>query len=97
MPIAGLTVDAELVFEALDRKRRHLRMRRREVAALLGVSPAAYTYWSQGRHGVSADALLRACCWLGQQDVRTFAKRDEAALTAEGLALTARPSARRNS
>jgi transcriptional regulator with XRE-family HTH domain len=94
MAIAELTVDAELVFEALDKQRRRLRMRRREVAEVLGVTPSSYTYWSRGG-GINADALLRACSWL-DRDARDFARQDEAALTAEGPALTARPSARRN-
>jgi transcriptional regulator with XRE-family HTH domain len=75
MSIATLEVDAELVYEALDRKRRHLRMRRREVAEILGVSPPAYTYWSQGG-GINADILIRVCTWLGR-DARDFAKKNE--------------------
>jgi transcriptional regulator with XRE-family HTH domain len=77
MAIAELTVDAELVFEALDKQRRRLRMRRREVAEVLGVTPSSYTHWSQGR-GLNADALLRACSWL-DRDAREFARHEEAA------------------
>jgi len=61
--IAALEIDPELFYEALDRRRRHSGMRRRDVAQLLGVSAASVTYWSQG-HGVSADVLLRGCTWL---------------------------------
>jgi transcriptional regulator with XRE-family HTH domain len=77
MGISELTVDAELVFEALDRQRRRLRMRRREVAEVLGVTPSSYTYWSQGG-GINAAALIRACSWL-DRDARDFAKQHEAA------------------
>ena len=77
MTIATLEVDGELIYEALDRKRRHLRMRRREVAEVLGVTPSSYTYWSQGG-GINAAALIRACSWL-DRDARDFAKQHEAA------------------
>jgi transcriptional regulator with XRE-family HTH domain len=76
MAIAELTVDAESVYEALDRQRRRLRMRRREVAEVLGVTPSSYTYWSHGG-GINADALLRACSWLSRE-ITDFAKTDEA-------------------
>lgn len=72
MQIATLEVDGEAVYEALDRKRRHLHLLRRDVAALLGVSPPSYHYWSQGG-GIAADALVRACTWL-DRDPREFAR-----------------------
>ena len=72
MQIATLEVDGEAVYEALDRKRRRLRLLRRDVAALLGVSPPSYHYWSRGG-GIAADALVRACIWL-DRDPREFAR-----------------------
>lgn len=77
MAIAELTVDAEAVYEALDRQRRHRRMRRREVAAVLGVSPSAYTAWGMGG-GVNAAVLIRAFAWLERDisDIRDFIQRD---------------------
>lgn len=71
--LATLEVDGELVFEALDRKRRHEHISRRALAAMLGVTSPAYTYWSQGR-GINADALVRACTWL-DRDPRDFVRR----------------------
>lgn len=68
--IRELHVDDERVYEALDRQRRHLRMRYREVAQLLGVSPASISAWGHGG-GLSPDALARACIWL-EADLRDF-------------------------
>ena len=58
--IRELHVDDERVYEVLDRQRRHLRMRYREVAQMLGVSPASISAWGHGG-GLSPDALARAC------------------------------------
>jgi transcriptional regulator with XRE-family HTH domain len=77
MATAELQLDAEKLFEAIDRRRRRLKMRRKDVAAELGVSPAAVTFWGAGG-GIGADAALRICCWLGV-DIKDFAKQHEAA------------------
>lgn len=74
---AELVLDAEAMFEAVDRQRRHLRMRRKEVAEVLGVAPCTISTWGAGG-GISSDAALRICIWLGR-DIESFAKNDEAA------------------
>jgi hypothetical protein len=75
METAELRVDSEALFEAIDKKRRHLRMPRAQVSALLGISRGRYTQWSTGG-GIGSDALLRACVWLGK-DVRDFVHEEE--------------------
>jgi DNA-binding transcriptional regulator YiaG len=76
METAELRVDSELLFEAIDRKRRHLRMTRMQVSALLGVTTGRYTQWGLGG-GIGSDAALRACVWL-DRDFRNFIKKDAA-------------------
>ena len=93
MATAELTLDAEALYQAIDQHRRRLRMRRKEAAAELGVAGCTYTLWGNGTKPGS-DAVLRACAWL-DRNITDFAKTEEAPLTAESLAVTARPSARR--
>jgi hypothetical protein len=75
--LADLKVDSERLFEAIDHKRRHARMPRKQLSALLGITPGRYTQWSVGG-GIGADAALRAVTWLNA-DFRAFAKQDETA------------------
>jgi len=77
MATAELTLDAEAMFEAIDRRRRRLKMNRKQVAQVLGVSPAAVTVWGAGG-GIGADAALRICVWLGCE-IKDFAKKDKVA------------------
>lgn len=63
--IRELRVDDELVYEAVDRQRRHRNLKFREVAQELGVAPATVTGWGRGV-GFSADHLARALAWLGR-------------------------------
>lgn len=72
MSLATMRVDTDALYESLDRKRRHLRLRRHEVAALLGVSRSSLYHWSQG-DGPSTDVLVRVCTWL-DRDPREFAR-----------------------
>lgn len=71
---AELTLDAEAMYEAIDRRRRHLRMRRKEVAAELGIAPCTLSLWGAGG-GISVDAALRICSWL-DCDIKDFAKKE---------------------
>jgi hypothetical protein len=77
MATADLKLDAEALYQAIDQHRRRLRMRRKEVAAELGVAACTYTLWGNGTKPGS-DAVLRACAWLSR-DITDFAKADEAA------------------
>jgi transcriptional regulator with XRE-family HTH domain len=77
MTPAELELDAEMLYEAIDRQRRRLRMRRKEVAAELGVAGCTYTLWGNGTKPGS-DAVLRACVWLSRE-ITDFAKKDEVA------------------
>jgi transcriptional regulator with XRE-family HTH domain len=74
---AELQLDVEELFTAIDRKRRRLKMTRKQVAEALGVSPCAVTFWGIGGR-MSGDSVLRVCSWLGV-DIKRFAKNDEAA------------------
>ncbi len=69
---AELVLDSELLYEAIDRERRHRRMNRAQVAAILGVTRGRYCQWTAGG-GIGADVALRASVWLGR-DLRDFAK-----------------------
>jgi transcriptional regulator with XRE-family HTH domain len=69
-----MEVDPELLYVALDARRRQLGMRRKDVTAALGVRASCWTYWEHGG-SPNADVLLRACAWLGQ-DVLSFVKKN---------------------
>jgi predicted transcriptional regulator len=72
MKPAQVDVDFDAIYEAVDRHRRQLGIRRMEVADALGVSPSVLTRIDQG--GIwTAKTLLRAMVWLNR-DVRDFAK-----------------------
>ena len=60
---AGLRVDSEAVYQALDRQRRRQNLRYNQVAAALGINPATLTGWGHGV-GFSTDHLARALAWL---------------------------------
>ena len=77
MSIAELELDAEALYQAIDQRRRRLRLRRKEAAAELGVAGCTYTLWGNGTKPGS-DAVLRACVWLSR-DITDFAKTDDAA------------------
>jgi hypothetical protein len=69
---AALELDSEELFEAVDRERRHRRLKRHQAAAELGVSPTTWSCWSAGAT-IGSDAALRASVWLNR-DLRDFAK-----------------------
>lgn len=69
---AELMLDAEKLFEAIDRKRRRLKMNRKQVAEVLGVAPCTINYWGAGGR-IGSDAALRASFWL-DKDLRSFIK-----------------------
>jgi hypothetical protein len=75
---AELELDVEALYEAVDRRRRHLRMRRKEVAAELGIAPYTISFWGAGG-GIGADAVLRSCVWLGSdiQRLREEGRREQ--------------------
>jgi hypothetical protein len=75
MVTAELELDAEALYQAIDQRRRRLRMRRKEVAAELGVAGCTYTLWGNGTKPGS-DAVLRACVWLGR-NITDFARPEE--------------------
>ena len=77
MSIAELELDAEALYQAIDQRRRRLRLRRKEAAAVLGVAGCTYTLWGNGTKPGS-DAVLRACEWLGRE-ITDFKKTGEAA------------------
>jgi hypothetical protein len=77
MATAELELDGEALYQAIDQSRRRLRLRRKEVAAELGVAGCTYTLWGNGSKPGS-DAVLRACVWLGRA-ITDFAKTNEAA------------------
>ena len=70
--VAALELDHEELFEAVDRERRHRRLKRHQAAAELGVSPTTWSSWSAGAK-IGSDSALRACVWL-DADLRSFAK-----------------------
>jgi hypothetical protein len=72
MAAAELHLDVEELFTAIDRKRRRLKLTRRQVAEALAVSPCTITFWGVGGR-MSGDSVLRVCSWLGV-DIKSFAK-----------------------
>ncbi|MGH3406455.1 MAG: hypothetical protein ACRDRJ_28730 [Streptosporangiaceae bacterium] len=74
--LSAVTLDSELLFEALDKERRRRRMTRRAVCAEIGVSGASYCSWGYG-NGISGDAIARIARWL-DVDIRDFAKDEMA-------------------
>ena len=56
--VAALLLDGEELFEAIDRERRHRRLKRRQAAAELGVSATTWSTWSAGGR-IGSDAVLR--------------------------------------
>lgn len=65
-------LDTEKLYQAIDRKRRALRISQREVLRQMGEhGPSALTRLGQGRHP-SADLLIRMLTWLGTTDLAPF-------------------------
>jgi hypothetical protein len=93
MATAELMLDAEALFEALDRKRRRLKWNRQNVAEELGVAACTVSYWGAGGR-IGSDSALRACVWL-DRDLRDFAKRDEAAKTLRSRSRNSKSGTRR--
>jgi transcriptional regulator with XRE-family HTH domain len=64
--------DPEKLYVAVDRRRRELRISRREVLRRVGENtPSSLTRLGQGSHP-SADLLCRLLVWLGDTDVTNF-------------------------
>ena len=59
MATAELQLDVEELFTAIDRKRRRLKMTRKQMAEVLGVSPCAVTFWGARRPD---ERRFRASC-----------------------------------
>lgn len=64
--------DPEKLYVAVDRRRRELRISRREVLRQVGEhTPSSLTRLGQGAHP-SADLLCRFLVWLGDTDVAAY-------------------------
>ena len=72
---AQLEIDLDKVVEAIDRQRRHRKLKRQDVARELGVAPCTLSSWGYGG-GIGANAILRVCHWL-HRDITTFARSSE--------------------
>ena len=68
-----ITFDPEALYVALDRRRRHARMRWRDIAHEAGVSPSTLTRIGQGR-APDVQGLVRLMAWLDESDVRSFTR-----------------------
>jgi hypothetical protein len=66
-----ITFDAEALYIDLDRRRRALRLRWRDVAQATGRSASTFTRLSYGGH-LSADALVASLAWLGETDISRY-------------------------
>lgn len=67
-----VTLDTEALYVAIDRRRRELRITRREVLRQIGErTPSALTRLGQGGHP-SADQLIRLLTWLGETDLKPY-------------------------
>jgi hypothetical protein len=64
------TLDIPGLFEALDRKRRRLRMSRAQLAEELGVTPAVITRFGWGGYP-AAPTLVKIITWM-DRDLREF-------------------------
>jgi hypothetical protein len=64
--------DPEKLYVAVDRRRRELRISRREVLRQIGENtPSSLTRLGQGAHP-SADLLCRFLVWLGDTDLAAY-------------------------
>lgn len=64
--------DPEKLYAAVDRRRRELRISKREVLRQVGEhTPSSLTRIGQGTHP-SADLLCRLLVWLGDTDVSNY-------------------------
>jgi hypothetical protein len=64
--------DPEKLYLAVDKRRRELRISRREVLRQIGEhTPSSLTRLGQGCHP-SADLLVRLLVWLGDTDVSSY-------------------------
>jgi hypothetical protein len=70
-----VVLDTEKLYEAIDRRRRRLGLKRHEVTAIIGVAPCNYSYWSKSG-GFSANVTLRVSLWIGE-DLRSYLEIDK--------------------
>ena len=73
--LATARLDAEEIYELLDRKRRRMRISRSEMCRQLGVSLPSLCQWGRGQ-GLSMSALARVSAWL-DVDIRTLLRQPE--------------------
>jgi hypothetical protein len=65
-------LDTEKLYMAIDRRRRELRITRREVLRQIGErTPSSLTRLGQG-YQPSADLLIRYLAWLGETDLKPY-------------------------
>jgi hypothetical protein len=77
-PAVTTELDMAALTEALERERLRCRLSHHDLAAELGVSYSAYSYW-RGRHsGMTGSAALRVSIFL-RADLRDYAVRVPAA------------------
>lgn len=74
--LATARLDAEAVFEKLDREQRRRGMTRKQLCAELGCTGSSYCSWSHG-FGISGSALARIAAWLDINPA-DFLKQDAA-------------------
>jgi len=66
-----IRLDVDALYVALDRRRRHSRLKWRDVAAQAGISPSTCTRLGQGRRP-DADGLVRILAWLNTTDLAPY-------------------------
>ena len=71
----NMELDTEALYQALDRRRRELRISFREICRQAGVSGASVT--TKLGHGskVNSDNLIRLICWLGETSITPYIRQ----------------------
>jgi hypothetical protein len=84
-----LLLDSEMLYQAIDQKRRRMHLKRYEVAKILGVAPCTVTFWANGG-GFRSSVALRAGHWLDRdlRDFTTIDTSDTKIIWPDGMALS---------
>jgi hypothetical protein len=77
-PAITTELDMVALTEALERERLRCRLSHHDLAAELGVSYSAYSYWRSRHSGMTGSAAVRVSVFL-REDLRSFAVRKPAA------------------
>lgn len=73
----AVALDVEALYVAVDRRRRQLRISRRDVLRQIGErTPSSLSRLGQGRHP-SADLLVRLLYWLGDTDISPYVTQED--------------------